>query len=355
MRVEKRQRQSQGSTEIVGRVDAIVAGITVAICSLHNRAKPKCQQEPVLTEVLSTVCDFIRYATSRCNAAGVFSGHGFDNTLDEASFLVLTALHLPHDLPPAYAAATLLPEERTHLLELIRRRADERVPSAYLTGEAWFAGLAFKVTPDVLIPRSPIAELIERGFEPWLAGRACDQVLDLCCGSGCIGIAIAAHMPEVAVDLVDLSMPALVIAAENSRAHGVEDRVRTLLSDGFDALTGRRYDLIVSNPPYVGTDEYAALPAEYAHEPSMGLQSGSDGLDLPLRILSQAADFLSANGLLILEVGASADALIALLPEVPFTWVEFERGGSGVAVIERAELLGSRSAVLERQRARGQV
>ena len=298
-----------------------------------------------MTDVLCTVCDFIRYCVSRCNEAGAFSGHGFDSMLDEASFLVLTALHLPHDLPPAYAVATLLPEERTRLLELIRRRADERVPSAYLVGEAWFAGLAFKVTPDVLIPRSPIAELIECGFQPWLAGRPCDQVLDLCTGSGCIGIAIAVHLPESAVDLVDLSSQALAIAAENVRAHGVEERVRTLLSDGFDALGGRRYDLIVSNPPYVGADEYAALPAEYAHEPAMGLKSGEDGLDLPLRILAQAPEYLAAHGMLVLEVGASADALVQLLPQVPFTWVDFERGGSGVAVIERADLVACRAAI----------
>ncbi len=319
---------------------------------LHNRAiDPRGAR--VLTDVLSTVCDFIRYATSRFNAAGVFSGHGFDNALDEASFLVLTALHLPHDLPPAYASANLLPDERRRVLELIRRRADERVPSAYLVGEAWFAGLAFKVTPDVLIPRSPIAEMIEQGFEPWLGGRACDQVLDLCTGSGCIGIAIAAHFPEAAVDLVDLSPPALALAAENAKAHGVDDRVRTWLSDGFDALKGRRYDLIVTNPPYVGAEEYASLPAEYAHEPAMGLQSGADGLDLPLRILAQAPEYLSQSGLLVLEVGASQSALVELLPEVPFTWVEFERGGSGVAVIERADLVTARAAVKAALRRRG--
>ncbi len=306
-----------------------------------------------MTDVLSTVCDFIRYCVSRCNEAGAFSGHGFDSMLDEASFLVLTALHLPHDLPPAYAAATLLPEERTRILELIRRRADERVPSAYLVGEAWFAGLAFKVSTDVLIPRSPIAELIERGFEPWLAGRPLDQVLDLCCGSGCIGIAIAAHLPDTAVDLVDLSPQALSIAAENVRAHGVEERVRTIVSDGFDALGGRRYDLIVTNPPYVGADEYAALPAEYRHEPAMGLKSGEDGLDLPLRILAQAPEYLAAHGWLILEVGDSADALVQLLPKVPFLWVDFERGGSGVAVIERADLVAARKAIESCLRQRG--
>jgi ribosomal protein L3 glutamine methyltransferase len=292
-----------------------------------------------LTDVLSSVCDFIRYATSRFNAAGLSFSQGFDSALDEASYLVLTTLHLPHDLPPVYAAATLLPEERAELLERIDRRVNQRVPVAYLTGEAWFAGLAFKVSPDVLIPRSPIAELIERGFEPWLAGQPVARALDLCCGSGCIGIAMAVQMPETLVDLVDISPAAVALAAENAADHGVADRVDVITSDGFANLRGRHYDLIVSNPPYVGRAEYAALPAEFSHEPELALISGDDGLDLPLRILAQAAAHLSESGLLVLEVGASESALVECLPDVPFTWVEFERGGSGVAVLDRATLV----------------
>jgi ribosomal protein L3 glutamine methyltransferase len=292
-----------------------------------------------LTDALRSVCDFIRYATSRFNAAGLSFSQGFDSALDEATYLVLTTLHLPHDLPPVYAAAMLLPDERLVLLERIRRRVDERVPVAYLTGEAWFAGLAFKVTPEVLIPRSPIAELIERGFEPWLAGQSVASALDLCCGSGCIGIAMAANLPDAHVDLVDISAPALALAAENAADHGVADRVEAICSDGFTALNGRVYDLIVSNPPYVGRAEYAALPGEFSHEPELALVSGEDGLDLPLRILAQAADHLSEHGLLVLEVGASESALVDCLPDVPFTWVEFERGGSGVAVLDRATLV----------------
>jgi ribosomal protein L3 glutamine methyltransferase len=292
-----------------------------------------------LTDALRSVCDFIRYATSRFNAAGLSFSQGFDSALDEATYLVLTTLHLPHDLPPVYAAAMLLPDERLELLERIRRRVEERVPVAYLTGEAWFAGLAFKVTPEVLIPRSPIAELIERGFEPWLAGQPVASALDLCCGSGCIGIAMAANLPDAHVDLVDISAPALALAAENAADHGVADRVEVICSDGFTALGGRVYELIVSNPPYVGRAEYAALPGEFSHEPELALVSGEDGLDLPLRILAQAADHLSEHGLLVLEVGASESALVDCLPDVPFTWVEFERGGSGVAVLDRATLI----------------
>lgn len=291
-----------------------------------------------LTEVLTSVCDFIRYATSRFNAAGLSFAQGFDSALDEASYLVLSTLHLPHDLPPAYASAVLLPEERELLLQRIHRRVDERVPVAYLTGEAWFAGLAFKVSPDVLIPRSPIAELIERGFEPWMAGQAVGRALDLCCGSGCIGIAMAAHLRDAELDLVDISPTALALAQQNAEDHGVADRVECIQSDGFAALGGRRYDLIVSNPPYVGQAEYASLPPEFAHEPRLALVSGEDGLDLPLLILAQAAAHLNEGGVLVLEVGASDAALSDCLPDVPFTWVDFERGGSGVAVLDRDTL-----------------
>lgn len=306
-----------------------------------------------LTEVLSSVCDFIRYATSRFNAAGLSFAQGFDSALDEASYLVLSSLHLPHDLPPAYANAVLLPEERALLLARIQRRVEERVPVAYLTGEAWFAGMAFKVSPDVLIPRSPIAELIERGFEPWLGGRAIERALDLCCGSGCIGIAMAAYWRDAAVDLVDLSLAALALARVNADDHGVGDRVECIQSDAYVALAGRRYDLIVSNPPYVGRDEYAALPPEFAHEPRLALVSGEDGLDLPLRILAAAAEHLHEDGLLILEVGASDAALVECLPEVPFTWLDFERGGSGVALLDRATLVDCADQFAEALAARG--
>lgn len=306
-----------------------------------------------MTAELRTLGDFIRYATSCFNAAGLSFTQGFQSALDEASYLVLTTLHLPHDLPPAYVGSALLAEERELLLERIRQRVEERVPVAYLTGEAWFAGLCFKVSPAVLIPRSPIAELIERGFEPWIGGRALQRALDLCCGSGCIGIAMAAHQPELMVDLVDVSPDALALARENATDHGVSDWVEVIESDLYAALGGRRYDLIVCNPPYVGQAEYASLPGEFRHEPEQALVSGVDGLDLPLKVLAGAPEHLEPGGLLVLEVGASEEALTALLPGLPLTWVDFQRGGSGVAVIDREALLAHRSEIEAALAARG--
>jgi len=290
-----------------------------------------------LLRELCTLGDWIRYAASRFEQADLCFGHGFERALDEASFLVLTSLHLPHDLPPAYVQAKVLPTERKRLLQRIERRAGKREPLAYIVGEAWFAGLAFKSTPAALIPRSPIAELIETGFQPWLGARDPQRILDLCTGGGCIAIACASRYPEAEVVGVDLSEPALDLARENALLHGVSERVQWQLGDLFEGLSGH-FDLIISNPPYVGQDEMNTLPAEFRHEPAMGLVSGSDGLDTPLAILARAPDFLTPHGLFVLEVGASDDALRAVLPDLPGHWVEFERGGSGVIVIEASEL-----------------
>jgi len=288
------------------------------------------------TNVLSTICDYIRYATTRFNAASLSFTHGFESALDEASYLVLHTLHLPHDMPPAYGAATLLKDERASVLARIEARI-ARKPLAYITGEAWFGGLAFKVDESVLIPRSPIAELIEQSFEPWLQAIP-NRILDLCTGSGCIGIACAAHFTDAHVDLVDLSDAALRIAEFNAGQHGVESRIEVIQSDLFAALKGRKYDLIVTNPPYVSEVEMHALAAEFAHEPALGLVSGTDGLDAPLSILSEASQHLTANGVLVLEVGASESTLLALLPDLPGEWAEFARGGSGVVVISARDL-----------------
>ena len=287
---------------------------------------------------LSTIIDFIRYGASRFGAAGLSFGHSYDNALDEATQLVLHALHLPHDIGPAYGQARLLAEEKQAVLALFQRRIDERIPACYLTGEAWFAGLSFKSDPRALVPRSPIAELIESGFEPWLGGREVHRALDLCTGSGCIGIAMAHYQPEWEVDCVDLSDDALALAAENV-ARLEARNVRLLKSDLFSALDGEVYDLIVSNPPYVTHAETDALPPEYAHEPEMGLRAGDDGLDLVLEILRDAPAHLSAEGLLVCEVGESEHALVDLLPELPFAWVEFKVGQMGIFVISRDEIL----------------
>jgi ribosomal protein L3 glutamine methyltransferase len=287
---------------------------------------------------LVTIVDFIRYGASRFGAAGLSFGHGHDNALDEATQLVLHALHLPPDLGPAYGAAKLVAEERVAVLALFERRITERVPACYLTGEAWFAGLSFKTDPRALVPRSPIAELIESGFEPWLGGRDVERVLDMCTGSGCIAIATAHYNPHWQVDAVDLSEDALSLAQENKvRLH--TGNVRLVHSDMFQNLDGQVYDLIVTNPPYVTHAETDALPPEYSHEPELGLRAGEDGLDLALEILRDAPAHLSPNGLLICEVGESEHALVELLPELPLAWVEFKVGQMGIFVAERADLV----------------
>lgn len=298
-----------------------------------------------MTRELASIIDFIRYAASRFSAAGLTFGHSHDNAIDEAAHLVLGAVDLPPDMPPAYGAARLTADERERVLALIERRIDERVPVAYLVGATWFAGIRFRSDARALVPRSPIAELIESGFSPWLDGREVGRALDLCAGSGCIGIAMAAWNPSWRVDLVDISAPALELARENIALHDLGARVEAISSDLFAALDGRRYDLIVSNPPYVTDDEYAALPGEYAHEPELGLASGADGLDACLRILAGAAEHLEEDGLLIVEVGESEHALTALLPDVPFVWIEFKVGPMGVFALERRDLVEHAAAI----------
>lgn len=300
---------------------------------------PLTQDRVHVTAELATIIDFIRYGASRFSAAGLTFGHSHDNPIDEATHLVLASLHLPPDIPPAYGAGKLTAEERARVLGLIERRINERLPVAYLVGETWFAGLKFKSDRRALVPRSPIAELIESGFTPWLDGRQVERALDLCTGSGCIGIAMAEYNPSWQVDVVDVSDDALSLARENVAFQHVDERVEVIRSDLFAGLKGRQYDLIVSNPPYVTEEEYAALPGEYSHEPKLGLTSGEDGLDICLRILDEAADYLTEDGLLIVEVGESEHALATLLPEVPFVWIEFKVGPMGVFALERRELI----------------
>lgn len=306
-----------------------------------------------MSSELSTIIDFIRFGASRFGAAGLTFGHSYDNALDEATQLVLHALHLPHDLNPTFGQARLTSEEKLDVLQLFERRIEERIPACYLTGEAWFAGLSFLSDPRALVPRSPIAELIEAGYEPWLGGREVHRVLDLCTGSGCIGIATAVYQPNWQVDLVDLSEDALALANENIERFQMDERVQAIQSDLFAALDGQRYELIVSNPPYVTLDEVAALPEEYAYEPELGLRAGDDGLDLALRILRDAPNYLSDNGLLICEVGESERALVQLLPEVPFAWVEFKVGQMGIFVVERGDLVAHAATIKALADARG--
>lgn len=287
---------------------------------------------------LSSLRDFIRWGASRMNQAGLHFGHGTSDAIDEAAALVLHALHLPPDLHPEYFDAVLTPEEKGTVLELFRRRIEERIPAAYLMNRAWFMGLEFYVDARVLVPRSPTAELIERRFSPWLDPERVERVLDLCTGSGCIGIACAYAFPDAEVDLTDISEDALAVARRNIEAHGLEGRVQAIRSDLFQVLAGRRYDLIVSNPPYVGREELASLPPEYHHEPSLGLASGEQGLDAVLEILHRAGDHLTDDGVLVVEVGNTQDLLTEVLPEAPFTWLEFQRGGQGVFLLTREQL-----------------
>ncbi len=305
-----------------------------------------------MTAELATIIDFIRYGASRFGAAGLSFGHSYDNALDEATHLVLQTLHMPHDLSPAYGQAKLTADEKQAVLALFEKRIATRTPVAYLTGKAWFAGLEFISDERALVPRSPIAELILSGFSPWLDDREVSRALDLCTGSGCIGIAMASHNPDWSVDLIDISESALGLARENIEYQNVEERVRAISSDLFDGVRGERYDLIVSNPPYVTEQEFAALPPEYGHEPKLGLTAGDDGLDFALRILREAPDHLTEGGVLIVEVGESERALVALLPEVPFNWIEFNVGQMGVFVIDRSDLVEHAEAIRTAAKAR---
>lgn len=288
---------------------------------------------------LHTIRDLIRWGASRMNEAGLHFGHGTDNAIDEAAALVLHALHLPPDVHVEYFQSSVTPAEKQAALGLLERRITERKPAAYLTHRAWFMSLPFYVDERVLVPRSPLAELIDRHFAPWLPdSRKVEHILDLGAGSGCIGIACAYAFPDARVDLVDVSAEALEVARRNVAEHGLEEQVEVIQSDLFSALKGRHYDLIVSNPPYVGLEELDTLPAEYHHEPRLGLAAGEEGLDVVVEILRQAADHLKRDGLLIVEVGNAQYALCEAFPEVPFTWLEFERGGHGVFLLNAAQV-----------------
>lgn len=294
------------------------------------------QSESVCDELL-TIRDFLRWGASEFTAANLFYGHGTDNPWDEAEVLVLHALHLTPPLANEWLDSRLTRAERERVLANLVRRVQERIPAAYITGQAWFAGLPFVVDERVLVPRSPLGELIQKRFEPWLI-QSPQRILDLCTGSGCIGIACAYSFPEAEVQLSDISYDALDVAWENIQRHDLEDRVFALQSDLFENLQGQVFDLIVSNPPYVDADDMASLPDEYHAEPELGLASGDDGLDFTRRLLAEAADYLTDSGLLVVEVGNSWLALKDAYPELPFTWVEFERGGHGVFMLTKMDL-----------------
>ncbi|MBW4050888.1 MAG: 50S ribosomal protein L3 N(5)-glutamine methyltransferase [Proteobacteria bacterium] len=289
---------------------------------------------------MPTVLGLIDRCARRLRRAGVFFGHGTDNARDDSAALVLHALGLPQTGDPAVYSRRVGPRGVRSVDELIRRRIEERIPAVYLTGETWFAGLAFHVDPRALIPRSPIAELIERQFAPWIDPSRVGRILDVGTGSGCIAIACAKALPRARVDAVDISGEALEVAAINVRRHRVGKRVRLLRSDHFSALRGERYDIIVANPPYVGRREMSGLPPEYRHEPPLALAAGRDGLDSVRVILREAGSHLRPGGLLIVEVGNTEAAVRRAFKRLPFLWLEFERGGGGVFLLTADQVGG---------------
>ena len=290
-------------------------------------------------EELITITDFLRYGLSKATQASLYYGHGTDNAWDDIRSLVLGSLHLPFDLDISLWSARLTQTEKELLMKQFERRIAERIPVPYLVNTAFFCGLPFYVDERVLIPRSPIAELIEARFEPWIDSSTVNRILDVCTGSGCIAIACCQMFDEALVDAIELSKDALAVAEINRDQYHMGDQLRLLASDALDVLTSQdMYDVIVSNPPYVGEEEMQTLPREYLHEPQLALEAPENGLAVVLKILKQAYHHLNEQGILVMEVGNSQAALIELFPYVAFTWIEFERGGDGVFVLTKEQL-----------------
>lgn len=282
--------------------------------------------------------DLLRWGFTQFNKADLFYGHGTDNAWDEIIYLILASLKLGPTLNPAFLAARLTLAERRLLVERIRQRVNERIPSAYLVNEAYFAGLSFFVDTRVLIPRSPMAELIEQQFSPWIRKERINTILDIGTGSGCIAIACAYALPKARIDAVDNSKEALAVAALNVAAHKLQGQVTLIQSDLFHDLNRRLYDVIISNPPYVDAEDFANLPAEYRHEPAVALVAGRDGLYFIVQLLKQAVKYLKSSGILIVEAGNSKDALIHRYPQIPFLWLEFESGDAEIFLLTQEQL-----------------
>ncbi|MGV6989382.1 50S ribosomal protein L3 N(5)-glutamine methyltransferase [Testudinibacter sp. P80/BLE/0925] len=289
---------------------------------------------------LKTIQDFLRWSYSCFNASDIFYGHGQDNAWDEAVQLVLATLHLPHDLPAELYTSNLTHYEKQKLFGMIVQRIETRKPVAYLTHNAWFCGLEFYVDERVIVPRSPIGELIQNGFTGLLKEEP-QRILDMCTGSGCIAIACSVKFPHAEIDAVDLSLEALQVTEINIERHNALHHVFPIQSDLFSALPQDQYNLIVTNPPYVDAEDLDEMPAEFYHEPMLALEAGDDGLILAKRILANAADYLTDNGVLVCEVGNSMVHLIEQFPTVPFNWIQFERGGDGVFSLTKTQLLAN--------------
>lgn len=288
---------------------------------------------PEVINTLTTIRDYIRYAASKFTQAQLSFGQGTTTALDEAAALVLHTVHQAYDLADSYLNSVLTLPERRRIMEIIDRRVNERIPAAYLTHESIFAGLSFYVDERVLVPRSPIAELIEQRFSPWVEEENIANILDLCTGSGCIAIACAVAFPEATIDATDLSADALEVAKINIEKHHLSFSVALHQSDLFNELPSSQYDIIVSNPPYVCLQEWQQLPHEFHVEPDMAFKGGVSGLDFVLRILVDAEKYLAPQGILVIEVGSSAQTLQYTFPDVPFYWLDFERGGDGVLLL----------------------
>lgn len=285
-----------------------------------------------------TARELIHQGAALFDRKGLAFAHGTDNAEDEAAVLVLHTLGIGYDQPDSVLDQPLTDAQCASIRSLLEARASTRKPAAYLINEAWFAGLSFYVDERVLVPRSPIAELVEAGFYPWIDPQRVSRVLDLCTGSGCIAVAAALAFPGADIDAADISSDALDVARINIRRHGVEEQVNTVLSDVFSGLAGQVYDVIVSNPPYVPVEEMQHLAVEFRHEPEQGLAAGFDGMDIVVRILQDAGQHLADAGILVVEVGHYRDIISALFPEVPFMWLDFEYGGEGVFLLDAGQL-----------------
>jgi ribosomal protein L3 glutamine methyltransferase len=291
------------------------------------------------TEELVTILDFLRFSLSAATEAHLYYGHGTDNAWDDMRSLILRSLSLPYDVEPILLNGRLTSSEKKHLCQQLEKRINQRVPVPYLIKEAFFCDLPFYVDERVLIPRSPIAELIQQGFSPWVDAARVGRILDLCTGSGCIAIACCYAFPDALVDAIDISSEALAVAAMNRTSLGVEEQLTLIESDCFANVPKVLYDVIVSNPPYVGKEEMQTLPDEYRHEPVLALETGNNGLAIVDHLLRHAAHYLSEHGVLIVEVGNSETALCSAYPEVPFTWLEMAQGGQGVFLLTKQQLV----------------
>lgn len=298
---------------------------------------------PHLAEELHTIRDWLRFTVSRYEEAGIFFGHGTDNAYDEAVWLIMSALHLPHDTLNNFLDAVITEAERKHLAHLIERRITERTPTAYLLREAWLKGYKFYVDERVIVPRSFIAELLEDGLSPWIEfPEMVESAADICTGSGCLGVLLADAFPNAEIDVVDISPDAIAVCNINIANYALEDRVHAVESDMFAALAGKTYDLIISNPPYVDAPSMAALPQEYRNEPQLALGSGTAGLDHTHTLLREAASHLNDGGLLVVEIGHNRHALLEAYPELPFTWLEVEAGNEFVFLLTKEQLQNRR-------------